>query len=470
MKPFVKLFATPNAKYVFDVGKNEILKVTDEIYNFLEGLEKNSDVLISPETKHNIDLLMGAGYFSDKRPLRIRHPNTDLAELFLERKIDKITLQLTQDCNFRCKYCIYSEDTNNMQRTHSQKNMSLETGKKAIDFFCQHSIDSPQRDVGFYGGEPLLQFELLKELVEYAEKQLFGRPLTFHLTSNGFLLTDTVVDFLVEHDVSLLVSLDGPQETHDKNRVTKAGYGTYKVIIRNLRRIAERYPEYYKKLRINMVVDPRGDFSIMMDPMDDLRELPKGNIGISFVENTDYEIHSSKHFAESYQQAKKRILKEQFEKGIDQVDTPFAVQVVGEARRYKTEMKATTGMPESIAPSGPCIPGKSRLFISVDGLFYPCEKTNESELMCIGSLTEGFRISRVKELLNIGTLTEEECKNCWAIRHCTLCAKTVDGGAELSAGKKIKQCPQVRNHLEEKIQLLIFLDELKSDYERNGSL
>lgn len=464
MKPFVKLFATPNAKYVFDVGKNEILKVTDEIYNFLEGLEKNSDVLISPETKHNIDLLMGAGYFSDKRPLRIRHPNTDLAELFLERKIDKITLQLTQDCNFRCKYCIYSEDTNNMQRTHSQKNMSLETGKKAIDFFCQHSIDSPQRDVGFYGGEPLLQFELLKELVEYAEKQLFGRPLTFHLTSNGFLLTDTVVDFLVEHDVSLLVSLDGPQETHDKNRVTKAGYGTYKVIIRNLRRIAERYPEYYKKLRINMVVDPRGDFSIMKDPMNDLGELPKDNIGISYVENTDYEIVASESFAKQYGQFREKILTDQFEKGNNQVNTPLAMQIIGETRRLKTEMKPTPGIPDETAPSGPCIPGKSRLFISVDGLFYPCEKTNESELMCIGSLNEGFKIEKVKELLNVGALTEEECKNCWALRHCTLCAKMCDDGKELSALVKRGHCANVINALYVKIQTLIWIEEMKGQY------
>lgn len=123
----------------------------------------------------------------------VRHVYADYLDVFLTRKLAKITLQLTQNCNFRCKYGIYSETHNLRQRSHSTERMTFETAKKAIDFLWKHSVDSPDVNIGFYGGEPLLEFPLLKKAVKYSERLFEGKNLTFSVTTNGTLLNDEII-------------------------------------------------------------------------------------------------------------------------------------------------------------------------------------------------------------------------------------------------------------------------------------
>lgn len=141
-KPFIQLFKTPRSQYVFDVNKNEILPVSAESFSFLKQcMAGEADVERSEITE--IQNLIQEGYLRTESVVQeIRHPYTPYLKYFLDRKIAKITLQVTQGCNLRCKYCIYSENINAHQRSHSNKRMSWETAKKGIDFLRAHSIDS----------------------------------------------------------------------------------------------------------------------------------------------------------------------------------------------------------------------------------------------------------------------------------------------------------------------------------------
>jgi uncharacterized protein len=246
-KPFIKLLRTPNSGYFYDVGKNDIVRIDEKVYSYLNGIMTDSPVEADSDTIAIIEELKQAGYLSENRPRTIKHPLTEYSGLLLERKLDSLILQLTQDCNFRCKYCLYSEERYMKQRTHSQKNMTWETARKAVDFFLDHSVDSQHRYVGFYGGEPLLRFDLLKKIVDYTEDRLKGKPLTYNITTNGSLLTDEIVDYFILHNINTMISIDGPQEVHDKNRVLKSGEGTYDLIMKENKKHKGEKPSILRK-------------------------------------------------------------------------------------------------------------------------------------------------------------------------------------------------------------------------------
>ena len=171
-KPFVVPFTTVNGYYIFDVNTNSILTVNEVVY------QEICDILATDESKtHNLskpsnDLLrlQQCGYLSSKHVKRIEHPSSSQLKAMYTRGIEKITLQLTQQCNFRCKYCIYTEKDHKMQRNHSNRQMSWDIAKKAIDYLYDHSvyIRFPV-NICLYGGEKLLAFELIKRVVSYAK-------------------------------------------------------------------------------------------------------------------------------------------------------------------------------------------------------------------------------------------------------------------------------------------------------------
>jgi uncharacterized protein len=119
--------------------------------------------------------------------------------------------------------------------------------------------------------------------------------------------------------------------------------------------------------------------------------------------------------------------------------------------------------------SGPCIPGVKRLFVNADGYIFPCERISEkSEAMRIGHLDTGFDISRIRNMLNIGKLTEESCKECWAITHCDQCAATADAFGELSGKVKASQCKQTRYRADSELKDYITMQELKGNLSRQA--
>ena len=117
---------------------------------------------------------------------------------------------------------------------------------------------------------------------------------------------------------------------------------------------------------------------------------------------------------------------------------------------------------EEMSHYGPCIPGQRRLFIDVNGGFYPCERVSEtSDAMNIGNVRDGFDFEKARSLLNISQLTEKQCKNCFALRHCNLCAKYCDNNGELSSELKLSNCKNVRFAAEDTFKNYLMFKELK---------
>ena len=151
--------------------------------------------------------------------------------------VKALCLHISHDCNLRCGYCFAGTGNFNGARTL----MSAETGRKAIDFVIRESGNRKNIEVDFFGGEPLMNFEAVKEIVEYAENagKKEGKNIRLTLTTNGVLLDDEKLEFVNKHFSNLVLSIDGRKETNDKMRKTLNGGGSYDIILPKLKKAAD---------------------------------------------------------------------------------------------------------------------------------------------------------------------------------------------------------------------------------------
>lgn len=446
--PFIHTFRTREGYYFYDVNRNSIIKVVKGVYytiknNCEEGTVENNDLLSIVKMKEE-------GLFSSKIVKKILHPANDTLLYYLNNKLKMLTLQVTRQCNLRCEYCVYSGNYEN--RGHSNERMSFTTAKKGIDFLLDHSRDSKNIAIGFYGGEPLLEFELIKKCIEYAEKQCEGKELLFTFTTNATLFNDEILEYIKEHNIRILVSLDGPGEVHDINRKFASNCrGTFDIVIKNLQIIKDKYPEVYNKLNIHAVVDRKNEFGCINSFFADNKVVKDASFSLSFVSE-----YYSKRATTSEENFIKDIDYEYFKlflnklgkldkKYISKLVTPYFEHM---ERTYK-QLVPVSELSDKMHHGGPCIPGVQRLFLNVNGEFFPCERVNEeSYVMNIGNIDDGFDIEKVRSILNIGKISEEECKTCWAIRFCGLCAAAADNVTEFSSKKKAGYCNNTKNSIE----------------------
>jgi uncharacterized protein len=167
---------------------------------------------------------------------------------FISANILQLVLNVTENCNLRCKYCIFSE---NYPLTHSYDShgMSLKTAQHAVDYFfalaepLTKRIPGKKLAITFYGGEPLIAFDLIREIVPYI-KSTAPCEIIFHISTNGTLLDQEKVDFLIENDFNIACSIDGPKQEQDRNRVFSGDQGTFDKVWKNLTELKRRYPDY----------------------------------------------------------------------------------------------------------------------------------------------------------------------------------------------------------------------------------
>lgn len=464
--PFIHLFQTPLGYYFFDVNTGQIVKVQKDTYEFLYDVNLNID---TDDLREDIKRLYNQGFLKSNRVQNVEHPYTELLPYALNTKVHILILQLTQNCNLRCEYCLYSGNYNT--RYHQNKKMSLKTAKSAIDFLKTHSTEKEKVYIAFYGGEPLLEFELIKESVAYAESILSDKEIEYSMTTNGTLLREEIMDFIVKYQFRITVSIDGPKEVHDRNRhFAESDMGSFDTIMENLHIFCDKYPEFYESnVRFNTVLSTEYSFSCS-DSYFKEDELFKDSIfslsGISksFSKNKTL-------ISEEY------VLEEQYEL------FKLFLSLFGRIRKENVSIllreymhhliyfsqKIISGerieLPNTWHRSGPCIPGIVRLFVNADGDFYPCEKVSELAEICkIGNLENGFERKKIETLLNVEKLTCEECRNCWAYTECTTCIRYCDNCEENNKKNILNACDGVRNSVEETLKDYTVLKELGYDF------
>ncbi|MDR1532862.1 MAG: Cys-rich peptide radical SAM maturase CcpM [Clostridiales bacterium] len=473
--PFIHMIKTPLSTYFYDVNTNKIIEVSAEVYNFLKSVARgtetqdafeNSEADNRAQTVRRVEELKKEGYLSAKRPVKCLHGHSDLLEYHLDSNIEQVTLQLTQQCNFRCAYCVYTVENFDYQRHHSPKKMPLEVALKTVDFFVNHSANQKEVCIGFYGGEPLLEFETIKAVVTYAREEFAGKKLKYTITTNGSLFTFENMGFLEENKFDITVSLDGTPEIHNKSRKFAAnGEGTFSAIETNLRIMKESFPALYKKVNFNVVLDPRNACFDLYAFFNENELFSANQIRSTLVDDffsIEKVVETEAYSIESRILQFKALLSLLKRYPDNKVSNLVRSTVASAVEKTETEMREQKELPDVTSHSGPCIPGQRRLFVDIHGDFYPCERVSEtSDVMKIGGLESGFDYDKARALLNVSQLTEKECRTCWAIRHCILCARFCDNNSELSAELKLSNCGGVRSSVDNKLRDYIALKELK---------
>ena len=447
-KPFVYVFNSANVSYLYDVNTSSLIKIKQSISDAIKSGNYCSD----DDCKNLID----RGYLTpkDNSDIIIEHPANSIVEQYLDSNVQQLILQVTQNCNLRCKYCVYSGSYSN--RVHNNKRMDLCTALNAVDFFTEHSSMTNTANISFYGGEPLLEIDLIKKVVESCEYKLKGKEIRYNITSNATLLSRASIEFFQKYNFALNISLDGPRDIQNHSRVFADGEkGTFDVIMKNIRLIENEYPTFLNNVSFNAVIDTKNDFACTSNffTYDFFKDAVVTSTGVSdreakgdvtlqniFYVNYNYEIFKS--FLASIGKLDGQYVSKLVKTYLNNLKSDIHDRITGNYRR--------SGY---CHPNGPCLAGANRLFVTVDGDFYPCERVSETNnVYNIGNLVSGFNVDKVKTLLNTGKINEEECKNCWAINLCGTCAADFGDENGLSAEKKHEKCKKARLEVQAKLK------------------
>ena len=450
---------TPEKYYIYDRSVDTVFSVSEDEFQEFVGLLTSKDY----DQSEVIKKYQQRGLLRENNVDIICHPATDAIAHYLDSCLSSLVLQVTQQCNLRCWYCAYSGLYHN--RVHNASRMSFETAKRAIDFYLSRTGEKNRVYFGFYGGEPLLEFDLIKKCVEYVKKSVEGKEALFGLTTNGTLLTDEKIDFFYENNFSLIISLDGSKEEHDSCRKFPNGEGSFDIVTRNIDRIRKLHPDYVRKVGISTVISPQAELNNVLEYFDtdevfaDTSIIMSPMVSSGLKEEIDFK--ESFHLVRRYELLKFLLFL------IGKIDRECVSKLMIRSQRTYQDLyrslKQHTVQPHCTHHGGPCLPGIQKLFVDTSGNFYPCEKVSESTSATqIGSLDKGFDIENIKRILNIGKLTENECKDCWALPHCNICVKELDsteGQACYEKRDKINACQNSKGSIASELYQMCVLHE-----------
>lgn len=438
-------FKTPGGYYIYDRSVNTIFSVSENEYCELRSV-LNTDAFHKSLVIKKYQQL---GLLHENDVSIIRHPSTDALPHYCEHCLSSMVLQVTQQCNLRCSYCAYSGVYHN--RTHNSERMSIETAKKAIDFYISRAGESDRLFLGFYGGEPLLEFNLIKQCVAYIKQNVEGKKLSFGITTNATLLDDEKIKYFYDNDFNLTISIDGSKQEHDACRVFSDGSGSFDIVIRNIKRVKELYPEYSKRVMISTVVSPKSDLNHVLEYFDTDEVLSDTNIIMTPLSEPG--LKDKVDYKDGYYQVRRYEYLKLLLYMIGKVDQNNVSRLVINGQRLIERLHRTlqqhSKLPKCIHHGGPCVPSVKKIFVMTDGRVFPCEKVPQNTACTqIGTLDCGFDLDNMKKLLNIGLLTEEECKKCWALPNCSICAAQLDyieNQVEFTSEDKLKACEKSKN-------------------------
>jgi len=463
-KPLIKRLHTKSNFYIYDANTNNIVMTDKVTWSIIEDYFQLPQRAIIDKWKiyfeeksiilsiSNLDNIMkNERLFSSLRPKTIRHNLSDEEIIHsLENNINQLTLEVTEKCNLRCKYCVFSGKFK-YKRVHSDKSMSFDIAKRAIDFYIDHSKENERPSITFYGGEPLCNFDLIKKCIEYTKSKT-NRKVLFGITTNGTLLSPKISDYLLKNNCFIMVSLDGPQIIHDRYRVFPTGKGTYTVIMENLKRIPS------ENISFNVTISPPFELRKIKDYFDSLLDGQKYELNINFVTVEDSSLfHSNKKNWSKGLQFQIVELREEFKTNLIEgmpyrssfLNSFFQKSLLGIKKRGIFDKFGDFHYPNRI-----CLPGQRKVFVNTSGDFFICEKM--TDFRPIGNVFEGFNY---KEIFNIleeyCRLCNIDCLDCWAIRLCNFCFASVNRGHVFDLKRKREKCKNMRERLKNNLEFYL---------------
>lgn len=331
----------------------------------------------------------------------------DAAGVFKERSgniIKALCLHVSHTCNLNCSYCFASQG-----KYHGdQALMSLEVGKRALDFLIENSGSRRNLEVDFFGGEPLMNWDVVKELVAYAREQekVHNKNFRFTLTTNGVLIDDDVIDFANREMSNVVLSLDGRKEIHDLTRVDFAGNGSYDKVVPKFKEIVEARggKNYYMR---GTFTHANLDFTNDVFHMADLgfRELSMEPVVCSPDDPSALTPEDIEIVKKQYEILAEEMIKRRKE------GNPFTF--------YHYMIDLTNGPCIYKRISG-CGSGTEYMAVTPWGDLYPCHQFVGEEKYKLGDVWNGVTNDDIREeFRSCNAYSRPDCKDCWAKLYCS---------------------------------------------------
>lgn len=397
---------------VLDVNSGSVHVVDDVVYDVIplfeeKNREEISDCLKDIYEKEEIqEAIEEIEQLKEEGLLFTEDVYKDYILDFKKRKtvVKALCLHIAHDCNLACKYCFAEEGEYHGRRAL----MSFEVGKKALDFLIDNSGNRRNLEVDFFGGEPLMNWEVVKQLVKYgrSKEKEYNKNFRFTLTTNGVLLNDEIMEFLNEEMSNVVLSLDGRKEVNDAMRPFRNGKGSYDLIVPKFQKLAQSrgQKDYYVRgtfTRNNL------DFS---NDVIEFADLGFKQMSIEPVVTDEKEPYA-----------------------IQEEDIPKICQEYDKlAKEYIKRKKEGRGFEffhfMIDLEQGPCVAkrlsgcgsGTEYLAVTPWGDFYPCHQFVGEEEFLLGNVEEGITNTEIRDKFKLcNVYAKDKCKDCFARFYCS---------------------------------------------------
>lgn len=397
---------------VLDVNSGSVHVVDDVVYDVIPLFEEKSKEEIYDSLKDRYkeeeiqEAIEEVEELKKEEMLFTEDVYKDYVLDFKKRKtvVKALCLHIAHDCNLACKYCFAEEGEYHGRRAL----MSFEVGKKALDFLIENSGNRRNLEVDFFGGEPLMNWEVVKQLVEYgrSKEKEYNKNFRFTLTTNGVLLNDEIMEFLNREMSNVVLSLDGRKEVNDMMRPFRNGKGSYDLIVPKFQKFAQKrgQKDYYIRGTFT-----RNNLDFSKDVME-FADLGFKRMSIEPVVASEEESYA--------------IQKEDIPKICEEYDKL--------AKEYIKRRKEGRGFEffhfMIDLEQGPCVAkrlsgcgsGTEYLAVTPWGDLYPCHQFVGEEEFLLGNVEEGITNTDIRDEFKLcNVYAKEKCKDCFARFYCS---------------------------------------------------
>jgi uncharacterized protein len=392
---------------VFDVNDMNLFEINNLTRAILEQVEGKNPVQLTATLSDRFSAEQVSKVLDQLMKLKLvgfQLPEPGKTETSYEdcengkESISRAILYVTQDCNLKCRYCLTQRGGN-----IKKKKMSEEVAQSAVDLLFRESNDARDLTIGLYGGEPLLEFNLIKRIIRYANQKAgeWDKKINYTLTTNGTLLTDEILDFLSDNKVNITLSIDGNQETHDTNRVFPDGSGSFSKTFTALSKMKE------KGINISTITVVGSLKTSLKDISQALIDMGISKMVITPAVSPDGQLIIPGTDIERYNREYENMVQYLLDNDtLWQKNSPINFSTVFKFLDKKVKNKTN------------CNAGYGRISIDPDGNILPCDNFIGIPRYYMGNVFSEMDKAHQKTFKKIRAAYSQTCQECWARHLC----------------------------------------------------